>query len=298
MDLRDLYYFQTIAELGHMGQAAEQLHRTQPALSKCLQRLEEELGAQLFERVGRRIHLTAMGSLLLERTRHLRQSMEDTSRELSDFAKGVIGHVRLGSAATTAEFLLPGVTEALLKNAPSVSMELQIGMNDVLHTHLKNGQLDLLIGPLVGEREGIKAHPIADDHVVVVASHGHPVFQQAFDLQSLAQHHWILPAKTVATRQWLEERMTQLRLPRPVVQIETNSISLLPSLIDRTGLLSFIARRNLADGRLGAQLREVPCAELTMTRHFGVSYRATGYLSPAAECLLDLLKMRGAALME
>ena len=57
MDLRDLRYFETIATLQHIGRASEQLHRTQPALTSCVRRLEEECGAPLFEKAGRGIRL-------------------------------------------------------------------------------------------------------------------------------------------------------------------------------------------------------------------------------------------------
>lgn len=298
MDLRDLGYFETIAELGHLGQAAALLHRTQPALSKCLQRLEDELQADLFARVGRRIELTPMGTLLLERARHVRRTMEETTRELNDFANGAIGHVRIGSAATTAEFLLPRVSEVLIREAPAITMELQIGMNDVLHDHLRAGQLDLVIGPLIEERDGLIAYPIVDDAVVVVASRDHEIFRAESPTAQLAQYRWILPARSVATRQWLDSAMTALGFPAPVVQIETNSISLLPPLIARTGLLSFIARRNLGEGKLGALLREVEEPQLVMKRKFGVAYRAQGYLSPATVCMLNLLRTRGSDLME
>src|SRR5688572_8464977 len=82
MDLRDLGYFQRVAELGHVGKAAEQLGRTQPALSKSIRRLEDAVGAQLFERVGRSLRLTAMGEALLIRAHHLSRYVDMTLREL------------------------------------------------------------------------------------------------------------------------------------------------------------------------------------------------------------------------
>ena len=69
MDLRDLTYFEVIAELGHLGQAADRLGRTKPALTKCVHRLEAALGAKLFQREGRSIVITPAGSLLLAQAR-------------------------------------------------------------------------------------------------------------------------------------------------------------------------------------------------------------------------------------
>ena len=72
MDLRDLRYFETIAELEHVGQAAERLHRTQPALTGAIRRLEKAAGAPLFERAGRGIRLTPAGKVMLRWARQLR----------------------------------------------------------------------------------------------------------------------------------------------------------------------------------------------------------------------------------
>ncbi|MDR8424744.1 LysR family transcriptional regulator, partial [Acinetobacter baumannii] len=75
--LRDLKYFETVAELGHLGQAADKLGRTQPALTKAVQRLEAAFGSALFDRKGRGIRLTAVGEVLLARARLLRGATEE-----------------------------------------------------------------------------------------------------------------------------------------------------------------------------------------------------------------------------
>jgi len=294
MDLRDLHYFETIAELGHLGQAAEKLCRTQPALSKCIDRLEKELDTALFRREGRRLQLTPVGSVLLARSKLLQRAMDEAAREVSDFAKGVMGNVRIGSAATTAEYLLPQVCSALLADAPGVTMELVIGMNDVLRKSLRAGQLDIVVGPLLESDKEFVTFPIVEDEVVVVGRQTHPLLQQpSVRIADLCKYQWVLPAQSVATRQWLDRAFQKHHLPAPRVQIAANSISLLPRLIAKTDLLSFISRQNLGAGKAGAPLREIPLAQTTMKRTFGVLYRADGYLAPAAHCFVNLLKIRG-----
>src|SRR4029453_10992781 len=96
MDLRDLRYFETIASLEHLSNAARQLHRTQPALTSCIRRLEEDCGAALFERSGRGIRLTAAGATLLMWARRIRQDSEDAKRAISDIGRGLSGHIRIG----------------------------------------------------------------------------------------------------------------------------------------------------------------------------------------------------------
>jgi len=83
-----------------MGRAAERLFLTQPALTKAVRRLEDSIGSSLFIRTGRRIALTELGKLLLERTCRLRRIMDDTTREVKGYADGLSGHIRLGCAPT------------------------------------------------------------------------------------------------------------------------------------------------------------------------------------------------------
>jgi DNA-binding transcriptional LysR family regulator len=83
MDLRDLRYFEAIAELQHVGRASAKLHRTQPALTSSVRRLEEDCGVVLFERAGRGIRLTAAGKVLLKWAQRMRFDVEDAKREIA-----------------------------------------------------------------------------------------------------------------------------------------------------------------------------------------------------------------------
>lgn len=293
MDLRDLTYFDTIAELGHLGRAAQKLNRSQPALTKSIQRLEESFGTKLFEREGRGIKLTAVGELLQRRSRQLQQNIAETHREVRDFASGVLGNIRLGCAASMAEHLLPQMTATLLERAPDITLNLVIGQDDLLRESLRSGRLDMVICPMFEGDPHLSHHTLFEDRAVVVASRDHPIFATPMGLRDLCAYRWVLPGTRVSARRWIDNVFQSHELPLPSVQIETNSISLLPRLIAKTGLLSFLARETLDDFKGIAHLREVPLAQTCMRRSIVVLVRAEGYLSPAAEVLLDLLKSDG-----
>jgi DNA-binding transcriptional LysR family regulator len=290
MDLRDLAYFETIAELGHLGRAAEKLNRSQPALTKSIQRLEESFGTKLFQRDGRRIKLTPVGELLQARGKVLQQSIAQTQREVRDFASGTVGNIRVGCAATMAEHLLPKLTSALLLRAPDITLKLVIGQDDLLRESLNSGQLDMIICQVIASDEQITSFNILEDEAVVVASHKHPIFQQPYKMRDLCDYRWVLPPLGVSSRKWLDEAFARQALPAPRVQIEANSISLLPGLIAQTHLLSFIARETLEFGKVMQHLREVELPQTTMKRTVGVSVRKGGYLSPAAQGMVQMLR--------
>nr|WP_316641716.1 LysR family transcriptional regulator [uncultured Roseateles sp.] len=291
LQLRDLKYFETVATLGHMGQAGEALGRTQPALTKSIQRLEQAFGSPLFERAGRGIRLTPVGEVLLARARLLRASAEEAIREVSDFAQGHSGHVRIGTGPIAAEDVLPEICRLLLAQVKGVTVEITVAPSVALREQLRRGQIDLLMGLMPEADEEFLCHPIVEDVVVVAAGAGHPVFQLlAPTMRSLLAYSWVLPARTIPSRQWLDAAFALRGLPPPTAQIEANSIALLPQLITRTDLLSFVSRHTLGQGR---GLREVALADTTLTRRLGVSQRREGYLSPAAQRLLALLREHG-----
>lgn len=293
MDLRDLTYFETIAELGHLGRAAEKLNRSQPALTKSIQRLEESFGTRLFQRDGRRIKLTPVGELLQARARDLQQRIAETQREVRDFASGMVGIVRVGCAASMAEYLMPKLTSALLQRSPDLTFKLVIGQDDVLRESLDSGQLDLIICALIPDDEHVSSFPIFQDEAVVVASRQHPIFQAPIHMSDLCAYRWVLPPVGVSSRKWLDSTFAAHGLPLPRVQIEANSISLLPGLIAQGHLLSFLAREFLESGKTMQHLREVALEHTTMKRTIGVTIRSASYLSPAAHGMLRMLRDNG-----
>jgi DNA-binding transcriptional LysR family regulator len=290
LQMRDLLYFAKVAELGHLGRASQALHITQPALSKCIDRLEETYGADLFERRGRGIRLTDAGQLLYERSLLIERTLDETHRQISSLGKGLAGLVRVGAAATVAEFVMPTVCRLLQQEAPAVVIELQIGMNDVLHESLRKRLLDVVVGPLSTHDEELVAIPISTDQVVVAVSATHPLAGKHASLEDMCGYGWVLPAQSVATRQWLERVFASRGLPLPRAAVMTSSIAAVPRLIAETGLLSFISRRNLDEGRFTPRLVEVFNPDTTMTRNFGVVHRTDPYLSPATQRFIQIVQ--------
>jgi DNA-binding transcriptional LysR family regulator len=297
LDLRDLRYFEVIAETGSMARAAKAVFRTQPALTGCVKRLEAMLGTQLFERVGRGIRLTTAGEALLARARSLRIATQDTVREIGDLGKGLAGLVRVGTVPTVARYLLPPVCREIVRRAPGITLKTVIGHNDVLRNGLKSGELDVVVSFSARADEGFASHDILEDEVVVAASRNHAIFRKRASQKAMLEYGWVLAGPGAATRDWIDHAFITRGLEPPRVQIETNLILLLPPLIEQSNLLTFLSRRHLGIER-GFRLKEVSTKETTMKRRFAVTYRRDSYLSPAARRLVDLLREEGAALFQ
>lgn len=297
MESRDLQYFEVIAEMEHMGLAAQKVHRTQPALTQCVQRLESELGATLFERRGRGIRLTPMGEKLLEKARQMRRRNEEALIELMDYAHGCRGHIRLGCPPTMAAYLVPQLITEMLLEAPDMTMEISIGASDVQLRRLKDQEIDLLLTPLSHLGEGIEAIPIIEDDMVVAASVNHPLFSKEYTVRDVADYRWILLKGAQYSRVWLTDTLLKLGQPAPKVQMEVDiGISYIQRVIYQTDLLCFFSVRNIEMGN--SLLREVALPELVLRRQFRLAYRTDGYLSPIADRLITMLRTRGRELVE
>ena len=288
MDLRDLRYFETVAGLEHVGQASAKLHRTQPAITSAIRRLEADCGVPLFEKAGRGIRLTAAGRVLLKWAQRIRFDADDAKREMASLGQGLSGHVRIGIVPTAAQFLLPPVARQLLSEAPEVTLRTVVGLIDTLKPLLRAGEIDLMVGTESAEEEGFVSQVLAEDPIVVAASARHELFRGVPTLKDLTAYRWALQPPGAPTRDWLDHAFDRRHLPRPRVQVESTMLLMLPTLIAETGLLSFISRHHVAGKQRGAQLREIPMKELTMRRRLVVTHRASSYVSPAAERLIAL----------
>ncbi|WKX27014.1 LysR family transcriptional regulator [Tatumella ptyseos] len=288
MDLKDLRYLLAIQETGHLGRAAVNLGITQPALSKCVQRLEKIYGTALLLKVGRGIKLTEAGCLLCDRAQKIVLTLDETHREMDSLCEGKAGFIRLGVAATAAEFMLPTLMNELLKIAPQVRVDVKVGMNDYLQNLLRENRLDLILGFLPAEHDEFARRPLLDDPVVLAASRHHPLGGVHPTPETLAQYNWLLPSTNVATRQWLEQRLVAGGYQAPRIQIQVNSIATLRTVVAQSQLLTFLSRRYLEATKGQVGLVELPMPLVVMPRTFGWQYHSLSELSPIARKLVSI----------
>lgn len=132
----------------------------------------------------------------------MRAAMDEALSEVSEFATGIARHVRIGTGATMAEYLLPHVCRQLIAAAAGVAVDLRIGMSGVLRMPLRDCRLDLVIGPVLPIDADEFAHEtFGADEVVVVAAKGHPLCGHPLRIEELGAWNWVQPDRTAAIRQ-------------------------------------------------------------------------------------------------
>lgn len=172
--LQQLRLFEAVARLGSFTRAAEAIHLTQPAISIQVKRLEETLGAPLFEQMGKKIYLTAAGKELYATCRHVFDSLGTFEGKLDELRGEVAGPLNL-AAVTTAKYFLPHYLGAFLRRYPKVLPQLKVSNRARITERMEANEDDIYILATLPERIDIEVHPFLKDELVVFAHPKHPL---------------------------------------------------------------------------------------------------------------------------
>ena len=144
MELQQLRYFASVADLANFTRAAEQCNVSQPSLSQQIINLEKELGHKLFHRLGRKAVLTEAGVTFLDRTRKILFEIENASRELTDSPS--LGRlINVGAIQTLAPYILSEVIEICHDRYPNLHIVIQEDFRTALVNGVLEGDLDLAL---------------------------------------------------------------------------------------------------------------------------------------------------------
>lgn len=293
MEFRDLVYLLEVAHSSHMGRAAERIGLTQPALTKCIARLEHELGVPLLERTAKGVSLTVYGQHLTDHALRARAANQDIKRQIAELAAGRAGHLRIGTGTILAQHLLPLACEALLKENPGLTLDISSGNTDTLFPALRNRQLDAILASIDPNAEpGIRQTFLSEDTVMVISRKDHSLQRQRhLKPRALAGTSWALPAEHTLPSDWLTQRCRALGLHPLHSPVRTGTLPTLLHIVANTDLLAFQSWSTVQRiNDYGQRLRPLRFESLTWRRKVGVAIRDHGYISPAVKLLVEALQ--------
>lgn len=248
MDTDQLLHFQSVAELRNFTHAAQRLSLSQPALSRSIQRLEEELGQPLFDRKPRSVELTDAGQLFLPRAQQILLTLEDCKAEICD--DGHSGRIRVAAIPTIAPYFLPGLLQSFSADYPQAQIIVQEETTDELMRQCKQGDLDVAIVALPVPTRYVDIEELFDEELMLVLSNGHPLTEKKqirigdldpFPFILLGEAHCLSGnIETFCRRKSVQpvavERASQLAMVQELVSLG-HGISMIPAMarrLDRT----------------------------------------------------------------
>lgn len=193
MEFRHLRYFLEITRDLNMTKAAERLNMSQPPLSRQIQQLEEELGTQLFRRVGKHLELTESGRFFISKAQQILTTVEETEAAMKRLGRSGHAWLNIGFVPSTIYGFLPELLRHYRAANPKIEVSLAECMSLDQVTALKSGKIDVGFGRLTFEDEAIKHEIVLNEPLIAVLPKHHPLVKRsAIELRSLVDEALIL----------------------------------------------------------------------------------------------------------
>jgi DNA-binding transcriptional LysR family regulator len=256
MDINDARTFIAVVEAGSVSRAARELHLTQPAVTRRVQRLEQAIGAQLIDRRKRPFALTDVGQAAIERCRRL-VATRDELKALAQAGALPTRECRIGVAHALTEFALTEPIDELRTVYPSVVVRLFTGWSNELVRRVRSGALDaavVLLPEGEGPPAGTDGNALAGEQLLVIAARQRQ--RKPMALREAAETGWILNPEGCAARAWLQRSLAKGGLPLRVA-VEAYNYELQISLVGRGRGLGLVPSRLLARSPARRQVSEV-----------------------------------------
>lgn len=298
MDLHQIEIFCTLIKLRSFSRAAEALYLTQPTVSSHIKNLEAELGAQLLDRLGKRVVPTEAGEVLFRHGQKLLSLRDHAREEIEAISGSVGGALKIGGSTIPGAYILPSFIGAFKKEHPSASIQLLIDDTAKVTGAVANGELAIgVVGAAVADRH-LETHPFLSDELVIAVPSSHPWSRKRTVLAAtLRGEPFILREKGSGTRRIMEEGLEKAGVPLAdlnVVAVMGSSDAVRQAV--KAGLgISILSIRALQDDIDAGRLAAVRIKGLPIERRFSIVLLKGRTRSILCQAFLDsLLKAKGA----
>ncbi len=286
MDIAALQAFLAVAETGSFSRAAERIFLTQPAVSKRIATLEGQLGARLFDRIGKQVRLTPAGTALYERARRLLRELDDAKRSIADLSGTIAGELRLATSHHIGLHRLPEPLRRFHARYPQVRLDLRFMDSEQACNEVARGEIELAIVTLPPKLVApLQAVTVWDDPLDIVVARHHPLARAgAVQFKDLAGYPAILPGPGTYTREIILKGLGPWR-DKIEVGMATNYLEVLKMLAS-IGLGWSALPRTMIDDSLAV----VQIGRMNLQRELGIVTHAARTLSNAARAMITMVQ--------
>jgi DNA-binding transcriptional LysR family regulator len=293
IELRQIRHLLAVAAHPTVQDAADAILLTQPALTRSIARFEEELGAKLFDRRGRRLALTELGERLVERGEQLLRHVRELEEEVTLWKGLDSGEVAIGVGPEVESSLLPRVLEAFVPAHPRVKLTIRSGHTEELLPLLLDSQLHLLVADaeLALERDDLEIRPLAADPLAAALRAGHPLERKRRPTPADLAAHPIAGASTAPRfERWSAESVRREGGDPLVPSLVCDNYDVLVRLAECSDTIVLgprdVLREHARSGRVKVMTWPLEAPET----HPSIILSQGRLLSPAAERLIELFE--------
>lgn len=285
-----LEHFLAAYETGSLGKAATQLGLSQPALSKSIRKLETELDVPLFHRTTKGITPTPYADTLARRSQAIQADVRSSIVELHKLKLGEVGEAKIGIAPALSPHFMPDVVARVAESHPSINITVMEALYEGVSQAVVRGELDFALTnlPPRGVDPDLAWRELFRDRFVVCCGKAHPLARKRrVQPAELLGYPWITPAREGVPWQRLVDLFVAARCAPPRAMVETNSASVIMSLLQRGPFLTFVPRQIILFDTRRAEAVEVALEGMTLERAIVVLHRKGHSPPKAAQLVLD-----------
>lgn len=293
MDNRKLRYLSAIVEHGSMSRAASALSISQPALTKSIKSLQDELGVPLFERKGRRLVPTEYGNLLAEHARTIAIETERTRARLANLRSVAQRRINVGTSPSVIPDIASSAVAAFLRKRPDVAVSVKEALAEDLFELLLAGRIDLMISGLPSYLvSGVTTREILLTDALTAATRvRHPLTRKPrLKLADTLEFGWILPKSNRGIRDLLQDTFLSEGLELPRVAVESDSALFNHALAANSDNIVVISKTSLRTPG-GPSLTPLELPGLSWPRRIGLAYRTSAPNDPLISSLVEELRL-------
>lgn len=295
MELTQLEFFMRVVEEGSFSKAADRVFRTQPAVSIAIRRLEEEIGAPLFDRAQKSPTLTDAGKIVYDYARRmlaLRDQARDAVTELRELRTG---RVRVGANESTSLYLLPDLILAYRAKHPEVKVEIFRQTSERLAREVLERNVDFALMAFEPTDRDLASFPVLKDELVLIMSPKHPFAGRgAVSVKDLGDEPFLAHNVKSASRVKVIDTFARHHTPLNIT-LELATIETIKRFVQKRVGLAFVPRMCVGEELERGTLSTVPVRGLTYTRTLWVAHRRGATHSHAAAAFLELLRRHAKA---
>ncbi len=285
MDTQNLKAFISVSRHLSFSHAAEELHLTQPAISKRISLLEQDLGLTLFDRIGRKVSLTEHGDRLIPLAKDILQRIDSSRHELQQTSTRVLGRLSLSISHHIGLHRLPPVLKAFTQAYPDVSLDIEFTDSELAYEAVHRGEIELAVITLAPQQDPqIQSGLVWPDPLCVTVAPTHTLAnREQVDLITLSKHPAILPNRSTYTGMIIESLFAQRQL-KLNIGMATNYMETIKSMAG-IGLGWTIIPESMLD----ADLVKLPLSDATLHRDLGYIHHKNRHLSNVATAFIETL---------
>ena len=293
MDLRQLRHFVAVFERGNLSKAAEDIAISQPALTRSLKTLEEELGVELLHRHARGASPSEAGERFYH---HAKSILAECSRARLDAAQPsgeLSGEVAIGIGPLFADHIIDMTVAEFCDTHPKVTITVLQGFFEELVSLLELGQIELAFinFPLLQPPDSIIVEPLFQVKASVFVAADHPLANSAAPSnQKLSQAKWVVVDKPHSIEVFDALFLTG-GIPAPRTAVRTNSLTLIRSLVLHAGFVGLIPDHLLKRESAAGQVKRLDVPSTPIVREAGLITRREGFHRPVADELAAAIRL-------